>query len=116
VELLIVVGLLAVVASVAIGHYGLQRAYFDQTQARRNAQQLVSEFVNALVAGVDFRVPGDKVATLRRIAAGQRATEGVFAGKHFGLFGISDDALVQAARHVRQDGDGLVFYEFQASP
>lgn len=114
--MLVVVGALAVLASVAVGHYGHHKDYFEQTQARRNAQQLVSEFVNALVSGVDFRVPGDKLATLRRIAEGERATEGVFAGKHFGLLGIGDDAIVRAAHHIRQDGDGFVFYEFQPSP
>ena len=116
IEILAVVGLLAVMGSIAIGSYGNHRDYFEDTLARRNAQQLASEFVNALVAGVDFRVSGDKLATLRRIASGARATTGAFAGKRFGLLGIADEEIVRAAAHIRQDGDGLVFYEFQASP
>jgi prepilin-type N-terminal cleavage/methylation domain-containing protein len=113
VEMLIVVGLIGIMASLAMVMFANQRDVYERAQSRRIAQELTSEFVNALVSGVDFRVVGDKLGTLRKITAGEVALEGAFSGKRFGVNGLDEEALAKAAPYIRQHEDGIIMYEFQ---
>lgn len=96
-ELLLTVALVGVMLSLAVPLFGAQQEVFEEVRAKRNAQELVGEFQVARAAGVDFLVPGDLSATLRGLSEGQRAVDGVFAGRLFGVRNLNDTDLKEAA-------------------
>ena len=106
-ELLLTVSLLGVLLSLAMPLFGAQNDAFTEIQAKRNAQELVSECQTAANAGVHFIVANDLPATLSQIAQGQTATSGIFKGRHFGLRNLTPEALQGAARFLRLQGDSL---------
>lgn len=106
-ELLLTVSLLGVLLSLAMPLFGAQNDAFTEIQAKRNAQELVSECQAALNAGVDFIVANDLPATLSHLAQGQTARQGIFKGRHFGLRNLTPEDLQNAARFLRLQGGTL---------
>jgi hypothetical protein len=60
----------------------------------------------ARAAGVDFVVAGDLKATLAAVNLGARAESGVFAGREFGLKGMSPEELAASQAYLKiQNGE-----------
>jgi prepilin-type N-terminal cleavage/methylation domain-containing protein len=92
-ELLMTVAIIAVMTALILPSLGGNRENFTSIKTKRNAQQLVTEFAVARAAGIDFSVPGDLDATLANLQAGAVATTGVFAGRQFGIRGMSTEEI-----------------------
>jgi prepilin-type N-terminal cleavage/methylation domain-containing protein len=92
-ELLMTVAIIAVMTALILPSLGGQREAYSNIKTKRNAQQLVAEFAVARAAGIDFSVAGDLDATLANLQAGAVATTGVFAGRRFGIRGMSVEEI-----------------------
>ena len=110
VELLIVIMILGIMGSLALVAFGNHNDTYKRVRDQRNAQELVTEFVAAQVAGVDFVIAGDKLATLAKVAEGGVATEGSFKGRRYGLPNVSERERNSAAEYVSQRPDGWLVY------
>jgi prepilin-type N-terminal cleavage/methylation domain-containing protein len=92
-ELLMTVAIIAVMTALILPLLGGNRENLTSIKTKRNAQQLVAEFAVARAAGVDFSVAGDLDATLANLEAGAVASTGVFAGRQFGIRGMSAEEI-----------------------
>lgn len=107
-EMLLSVSLLGIILSLAMPLFGAPHEAYADIKAKRNAQELVSEFQTAQAAGVNFIVANDLAATLANIARGQAATSGAFKGRYYGLQSISVEELPAAARFLKLSGGSLL--------
>lgn len=110
VEVLITLLIIGIMAALGIAAFGGSRDSFTDIQAKRNAQEIVSAYIVAAVAGVDFTVPGDRDATIQRVVEGQTAPDGVFAGKRFGVFGLAPTEVEASSVFIRQADDGMLVF------
>jgi type II secretory pathway pseudopilin PulG len=109
VELLTVVAIIGILASLALFAYG--RGHFVSTREtvhRRNAQQFVSLVISAQAAGAD-PVQTDVMATLRKLKAGVTAIDGAFAGRTFKSSGVGEADLLRAAYYLSVTDGQLVY-------
>jgi prepilin-type N-terminal cleavage/methylation domain-containing protein len=105
-EALVVITIIGVLAAMGVAGFGSSNDAFNVAQSRRNAQEIVSAFVIASVAGVDFRVPNDLNATVQKVLEGQTAVDGAFAGRRFGVFGLEAADVQSATQYIIQTEDG----------
>jgi prepilin-type N-terminal cleavage/methylation domain-containing protein len=105
-EALVVITIIGVLAAMGVAGFGSSNGAFHVAQSRRNAQEIVSAFVIASVAGVDFRVPNDLNATVQKVVEGQTAVDGAFAGRRFGVFGLEAADVEAATNYIIQTEDG----------
>jgi prepilin-type N-terminal cleavage/methylation domain-containing protein len=106
VEMLIVIAIIGILSALGVAGFGTSNGAFHVAQSRRNAQEIVSAFVIASVAGVDFRVPNDLNATVQKVVEGQTAVDGAFAGRRFGVFGLEAVDVQSATHYIIQTEDG----------
>ena len=74
---------------------------FKTTKELRNAQELVSVFTCAQVAGLKFIISDDVGDTIANIRMGGAPTEGSFRGRKFYIAGINDEDAEGASRFLR---------------
>ena len=106
-----VVAILGIMASISLFLLGGQRITFMEVRAKRNAQELVSEFHKAASFGVNFAVAGDKMATLRKIVDGSVASSGLFQGGSFRVSNMDEESLQEAEKYILQDLTGSLIYD-----
>jgi prepilin-type N-terminal cleavage/methylation domain-containing protein len=116
VEVLIVIAVLGVMASIAINSLASHREAAEQTRNRRNAQEIVSLCVAAQAAGISFVVPGDPVQTARNAVSGAKATKGSFAGKTFRLPGMQEKEILGAAYYLDVQGNEVKYNGARPNP
>jgi type II secretory pathway pseudopilin PulG len=105
-EMLMSVAIIGVMCSLALPLFGAPQEAFSSVKAKRNAQELVTECTVARAAGVDFVVASDLKATLAAVNLGARAESGVFAGREFGLKGMSPEELAASQAYLKiQNGE-----------
>lgn len=110
-ELLVVVTVIAIMCGMIIASYGGEhREAMRRMVDQRNAQEIVSLGVCATVAGADFVVAGDKLATVTNLITGTVGRDGIWEGKTFRLGGIDEHRLPDALAFVKFEA-GLLLYE-----
>lgn len=109
-EMLVTITIIGVLSALALAGFGSSNDVFHASQARRNAQEIVSAFIIASVAGVDFRVPGDLEATIQKVTEGQTVTDGVFAGKRFGVFGLGAGEIADSTEYIVMNDQGMLVF------
>ncbi|MCB1225435.1 MAG: hypothetical protein KDK99_06455 [Verrucomicrobiales bacterium] len=109
--MLLTISVLGILTGLALMMLGGQYDSYESIYSRRNAQELVSEFNAAQVAGVNFLVPGDKMATLNAIRVGAVAEGGAFNGRRFGVPSIKEEDVTKAAVHVTLTTAGGMRYD-----
>ena len=109
IELLTVVAILGLLASIATAAFSSPKEIYESARARRNAQQIASEYNCARASGLDFTVPNDVLATAKKVVSGGRATSGAFKGREFKVAGISNDDVAEASRFLALNRGELIF-------
>ena len=116
VEVLIVIAVLGVLASIAMNSLANQREAIDQTRNRRNAQEIASLCIVAQAAGVSFVVPGDPAQTARNAVIGATASNGSFADKTFRLSGLQEQEILAAAYYLDVQGTAVMYNGARPNP
>ena len=113
IELLVVIGVIGLVAAIAIPVTGRINDAAKDTKNRRNAQQLASVFAAAQAAGLNFYVVGDETATIKAIVKGGAVTkEGPFKDTFFGIPSLNDEDQVSAASYLEMnDGNSMLVFK-----
>ncbi|MCB1212074.1 MAG: hypothetical protein KDK97_22315, partial [Verrucomicrobiales bacterium] len=104
-----VIAILGLLASIATAAFSTPKASYEKARARRNAQQIATEYNCARAAGLNFTVESDVLATARNVVRGGIATSGAFRGREFKVAGIEIEDVEEAANFlVIHDGE-LIF-------
>lgn len=111
-EMLIVIGILGVLAAVAMAFFGgAQREAMIQVRDKRNAQEVVSLTMGALAVGAPVIAPGDMRATIDNLLKGTQATTGTFAGRTFRLSELNEEEIAGAMKYLKwQDEQPVYLY------
>jgi prepilin-type N-terminal cleavage/methylation domain-containing protein len=109
-EMLVTIAIIGVLTALAMPGFWSSNGVFRASQARRNAQEIISAFVTASAAGVDFRVPGDLEATVQKVTEGYTVAEGVFAGRRFGVFGLGDGEIEDSVEYIVMNDEGMLVF------
>lgn len=104
VELLTVLAILGVLASIVIPNIAATNESARNAVAKRNAQSLASVYSCGEIAGVQWGASDVATATVN-VLAGKTANDGAFAGKVFKAAGITATDLTLAQRYLRWDPD-----------
>ena len=107
-EMLMSIAIIGIMCSLALPLFGAQQDAFSAVKAKRNAQELVTECTVARAAGVDFVVAGDLEATLANLKSGARATTGAFAGREFGVKGMSTEEVRVSKAYLKLQNNDLM--------
>ena len=108
-ELLVTISVLGSIVSIAVLAVGSLNENSSRTRDRRNAQEIVAIYTAARAAGLNFIADGDVEQTVRNIVAGGVATDGAFAGSHFGLPGLDVREQESAKAHLQISGGELLY-------
>lgn len=110
IEMLVVILLLGILASLGIGAYSaIHRDFVEKVTNQRNAQEIVSMGVCATMGGAPFVISADKAATVQNLVDGTSGTTGEWKGKIFRLT-MAPKAVAGALTYVKFDAD-LLLYE-----
>jgi prepilin-type N-terminal cleavage/methylation domain-containing protein len=109
IELLTVVAILGVFASIALVMMGNINQSSVDTRDRRNAQELAAVCASAQAAGIDFVVDGDLAETIRNVVKGGEPADGAFAGRFFGLQGLAPADQETAKKFLELTNGSLQF-------
>lgn len=109
IELLTVVAILGVFASIALVMMGNINQSSVDTRDRRNAQELAAVCASAQAAGVDFVVAGDIDETIKNVVKGGEPADGAFAGRFFGLQGLAPADQETAKKYLELNNGSLQF-------
>ena len=111
VELLLTVGVIGILAAVAVNSFSQgQREIVVETIHRRNAQSFTTISECAQLAGVDPVQGTDVMATLRKIVEGVTATDGVMKGRTFRIFAMGEEDMLGASYYM-SISQGKLTYE-----
>lgn len=102
VELLTVIAILGVLASIVLPNIAATNEAARNTVARRNAQNFASIYSCGQIAGVDWEAT-DVASATTNILEGKTAGDGAFAGKVFKAAGMKPTDLALAQRYLRWD-------------
>lgn len=118
-EVLVVIGVLGVLAAVALAIWGDPvHEVVVEARDRRNAQEVVSLTLAAQAAGVRVVHPGDTRATIQELQTGHQADRGAFAGTIFRLTGLREEEVAGAMKHLAWKEEELIYLteEVPATP
>lgn len=111
VEVLICLGIIGVVSSIALDWYsGARRDVLQRVTNQRNAQEIVSLGVSATMGGADFVESGDKFATVQNLVLGTTGTTGIWKDRVFRLTSLAPELIPDALAYVMFD-NGLLLYD-----
>ncbi len=110
VELLLAIGVLAIITAIVIPNFAFATDAADKSSARRNAQSLVTIANSASAAGLNLIDPsGDISKTIDIIVVGGVVSGGILDGTHFGLPSLSKDSRGDIVPFLSIEGDILVY-------
>jgi|GEM_PF-3824613 prepilin-type N-terminal cleavage/methylation domain-containing protein len=109
IELLTVIAILGLLASIATAAFSTPKADYEKARARRNAQQIASEYNCARAAGLNFTIQTDVLATAKNVVQGAIATSGIFKGREFKVAGIDSEDIEEAATFLAITDGELIF-------
>jgi prepilin-type N-terminal cleavage/methylation domain-containing protein len=109
IELLTTIAILGVLSSIALFSMSGVNQNVKDTRDRRNAQELAFVCGNAHAAGFDFVTDTSVEGTVKKIVQGGTPTDGAFAGKSFGLSGLSEQDQAAASKFL-EIKDGTLSY------
>ena len=108
-EMLVALALLGMLASLVLSGLPNINQQSNQTRDKRNAQELATVCATAQAAGVDFVVAGDMDQTIKNVVAGGEPADGAFAGRFFGLPGLTPVDQGTAKTYLLLDNGSLQF-------
>ncbi len=114
VEMLTVISVIGIIASIAIPNIGSISTSAKTAVAQRNAQSIVSMFAAGQAAGVTW-AGATRNALVASTISGQSPTDGPFVGKTFRVPNISSTDLAVSYKYVGRDSDGNLFYDRSGS-
>lgn len=103
VELLVTIGIIAVVVTIAVQMIGGLSDNADATAAKKNAQNMGSVSASLSALGVAHVIPeslGGTEATCRLIRHGIEIPDGPMQGTYFSVAGVSDDDIPSVAVYL----------------
>ena len=103
VELLVTIGVIAVVVTIAVQMIGGLSDNANETAAKKNAQNMGSVSANLSALGVAHVIPeslGGTEATCRLIRHGIEIPDGPMQGTYFSVAGVSDDDIPSVAVYL----------------
>jgi prepilin-type N-terminal cleavage/methylation domain-containing protein len=100
-EMLLVVSILGIMGAFALPIFWQQRDVFADVKAKRNAQELVAESTVAQAAGATQLSASTVEEMVEKLLLGVRVTEGVFAGREFGLRAMKAEDAQAAVKHLK---------------
>ena len=109
VEMLTTVAVLCVMTSMALISIGNVNRNSVETRNRRNAQELASICATGQAAGIEFIATGDLEGTIRNVVTGAAPDSGAFAGRYFGVPGLTPSDQASAKAYLRL-GNGSLEY------
>lgn len=110
-ELLLVIAIITLFSSIAIGWFGGSgKEAIERVTNQRNAQEIVSLGVCAIMGDAEFVVKGDKQATAVNLSVGVVGRQGQLKGKTFRLTNLKPTDLPGALEFVKFN-DGLLLYD-----
>jgi prepilin-type N-terminal cleavage/methylation domain-containing protein len=115
VELLTVLAILGILASIVLPNIAATNEAARNTVARRNAQNLASVYSCGQIAGVNWEAT-DVASATTTILEGKAAGDGAFAGKVFKAAGMKASDLAHAQRYLRWDSESstLTYTQIEA--
>jgi type IV pilus assembly protein PilA len=81
-ELLMVVMIIGLLASIAVPNLGTLTGAVDTVKDRRNAQNVISTYTTGAAAGVEWPA-GDVATQVAAVVAGQKPAGGIFSDREF---------------------------------
>lgn len=112
VELLIVIAIIGVVASIAIVYLGGDhRDAMLRVRDQRNAQEITALCMGATAAGANVVVKDDMEGTIRNLIEGRDGTNGTFKGHTFSITALTPDEIQGAIKYLTWK-DGLPAYVY----
>lgn len=108
-EMLVALALLGLLTAIVLGGFPNINRQSTQTRDRRNAQELATVCTTAQAAGVDFVVAGNLDQTIKNVVAGGKPSDGAFAGRFFGVPGLTPVDQATAKTYLIIDGGSLQF-------
>jgi len=109
VELMVVVMVLGILASIALNSFGGARQGAEDQKDRRNAQEIASVAGMASAAGASFIVPGDAQASILNLRDGVSPDKGPFRGRLFKIGIMEDSEITGAMRFLVMAGEELQY-------
>lgn len=115
VELLTVIAILGILASIVLPNIAATNEAARNTVARRNAQNFASIFSCGQIAGVNWGAT-DVASATTIILEGRAAGDGAFEGKVFKAAGMKASDLTHAQRYLRWDSENstLTYTQIEA--
>jgi prepilin-type N-terminal cleavage/methylation domain-containing protein len=110
VELLTVIAVIGVTASIAVPHMDNINANAKTANDQVNAQGIISLYRYGAAAGVKWAGAG-RTAKIRSVLAGASLTAGAFAGQSFKMAPLNSADLATASRFIGCDVQGDLFYD-----
>jgi prepilin-type N-terminal cleavage/methylation domain-containing protein len=106
-ELLTVVAIIGILASIAVSTLSSLNGAYSFAANRRNAQAIVSEYVKAHTAGLDF-TKASVAETATAVVTGGYVSSGDFQGEFFGLPGLKLSDALKAQDFMKLSAEGLL--------
>jgi len=103
VELLVMIGVIGIMVTIAVTAIGKISDRADETAAKNNAQQMGSVSASLSGLGVAHVIPeslGGTEATCRLLRRGIEIPDGPMQGSHFSVPGVSDDDISSVAVYL----------------
>jgi type IV pilus assembly protein PilA len=112
IELLIVVAVIGIIASIAIPSIGAVTNASKTATYQRNAQTIVSVFQSGQGAGVAWgnTASTTKLAMITAVTTGGSPSSGPYSGKVFKVPGIATADVNNAKAYIAKDTDGSLYY------
>lgn len=110
VEMLTVISVIGIIASIAIPNIGSISNSAKTATRQRNGQSIVSMFAAGQAAGVTW-AGATRNALVGSVISGQAPTDGAFSGKTFRVPNITGTELTATYPYIGIDGDGNLFYD-----
>ncbi|MCE9519830.1 MAG: type II secretion system GspH family protein [Verrucomicrobia bacterium] len=110
VELLTVIAVIGIIASIAIPNIGSITTAAKSAAAQRNAQSICSMFAAGQAAGVTW-TGTTRNLLVGSVITGQAPADGAFVGKTFKVPNVSGTDLTSAYVYIGKDSDNNLFYD-----
>ena len=111
VELLIVVAVIGIIASIAIPSIGSVTNASKTATYQRNAQSIVSTFQSGQAAGVAWDTSQVRDTIIAAVVSGLAPTSGPYSGKTFKVPYMSATDITNAKAYIVKDTDGSLVYD-----
>jgi prepilin-type N-terminal cleavage/methylation domain-containing protein len=106
-ELLTVVAIIGILASISVSTLSNLNGAYSFAANRRNAQEIVSEYVKAHTVGLDF-TKASVAETVTAVVTGGYVSSGDFQGQFFGLPGLTQSDALKAQDFLKFSAEGLL--------